>query len=123
MNLGVNIWDDFLENEGTYIYIENDDISLDEQKSILESLIPKIKSYFPQHVSFHMNLYDTKLKYPNFNRSKENLGLSGWRDWQRWEIRTSAISRESLNEVMYEKKLSDLILNFNQYKIEFYSES
>jgi len=123
-SISINIWDDYYDDgyvpEGeileTYIYVEEyDDITDEEKKEFLLFLKEEIdKLKLP--IQTRMDVYDTKLKYPNLNF--EENGLTHWR---RDEIRVVDLTHELRYELL--KLLKESQLQYNKHKLDIYSES
>lgn len=121
--ININIWDDFYEDDyvpageiqETYVYVE-DDITLNEKKDILEFLMTYIQNnILLDNVIYHMNFFDSKIKYPNIPEEYKSL------QFERWEIKVVNITHKQLDILL--KKLQNANLEYNNFKLNIYSES
>jgi hypothetical protein len=121
----INIWDDFYDDgfvpEGeklkTYIYVEDDEISLGERKCYLEILLKYIKGNLnTKNIEMWLSLFEGKKKYPNLVGTEHENML-----FDRWEIRLEGLTHERLHEWMV--VLKDVDLKANNIPFLIYSES
>ena len=73
-SISVNIWDDYYDDgyvpngeiQSTYIYVEDEDMPLEERKECLEFLLNYINDNIKlRGVKMWIELYDSKKEYPN----------------------------------------------------------
>lgn len=113
----VNIWDDYWEDghvpEGekqeTYMYIETDDISLDDQKEYLDWLLNHMQKEFDlEGIKMWVELYESRKKYPNLVGSEYEHML-----FDRWEIRCEGLTHVRRGQLVEE--LNDGTIPFIVY--------
>lgn len=119
--IDINIWDDFGDGK-TYAYIENDNISYDDEEKYLTILFDLIKdNSILSNVEMEIKFHDTKDDYDAeiVKRCIEEYGESFY--FKRWELVFSNITSENIYELVDDLNNNELI--FNNLKFNIYSES
>lgn len=132
MNIPINIWDDYYEEdyipEGekqeTYIYVEDTDIPLDKRKVCLEMLL----NYMNENLSLPgvkmwIELFDSRVKYPKMTRERcEESGFDyDTFHFSRWEIKVENLTHK--RRYVLEKELQECGLELDGVPFYIYSES
>jgi hypothetical protein len=123
--IGINIWNDFYEDEDvpegeiqeTYMYVEEHSLSEDTKKFILGWIFNKIEfdNLLDSSTQCKLFYFDSKEKYPNLSPENSHLHFT------RWEIRFKNITHQQVKILV--DKLNKLELKLNNEQIEFYSGS
>ena len=125
MTIPINIWDDFYddgyipkgENQNTYIYIEESNMPLDKQESILQILLEHLNTNVRlDGVTLRLFLNDTSSKYPPWIGTEHE-----WMLYKRWEIRIDDLTHKRLNTLVGE--LNNAHLDYEGVPFRIYSES
>jgi len=125
MTIPINIWDDFYddgyipkgENQNTYIYIEESNMPLDKQESILQILLEHLNTNVRlDGVTLRLFLNDTSSKYPQWIGTEHE-----WMLYKRWEIRIDDLTHKRLNTLVGE--LNNAHLDYEGVPFRIYSES
>lgn len=112
----INIWDDYYDDgyvpsdeiQETYIYVEDHKMPLDERKKHLEDFLEIIKDMVDKDVKLWIELYDSKLKYPNLiGPEYETM------HFKRWEIKVQHLTHENREKLV--KKLKNMDTPYNVY--------
>ena len=121
----INIWDDYYEDgyvpEGekqeTYIYVEDDEMLLEDRKKCLEEVLIYIDNFHEfNKIKVYMSLYDSKIKYPKLTGPEH-----GDMHFKRWEIRVENMTHKMREKLV--EKLNKASLSINGVPFEIYSES
>jgi hypothetical protein len=123
--IDINIWDDYWDDghvplgqkQETYIYIEENDISLYYGKSCLEYLLGFINlNVAIPGTKFYIQLFDPLEKYPKLaGTDNENLFS------KRWEIRIENLTHVRREELV--EYLQSANLSFKGVPLNIYSSS
>jgi hypothetical protein len=123
--IDINIWDDYYEDgfipEGkfqeTYIYIEEEDFSDEDNKECLSIILKYIETKLDlKNVDIFLYYYDSRTLYPeNIEKMHESLIL------KRWEIRLKHLTHKRKEQLMGELNRAGLF--FKNSFLNFYSES
>src|SRR5690606_20306911 len=105
------------EIQETYIYVEDSDISQEDQKKYLEFLYNYLTNNVKlDGVKLWITYYDSKLKYPELVGSEHE-----WCLFERWEIRVEHLTHERRYELVEELEAANLIVD--NIPLYIYSES
>ena len=118
----INIWDDFYDDgyvpdaeiQETFMYVESDMYSLEEQHKILRIIgNALIMYYLPMNVQMKLEFYDSKTKYPNLDEIYQS---------QRWKIVFKHLTHKQLDKMLTDLQNSDLTYQ-DGTPFKFYSQS
>jgi len=121
----INIWDDYYEDgyvpEGekqeTYMYVETDEVTLEQKKNILEHILSYINNNLKLNgVKTSLIFYDSKIKYPTLVGSEYE-----WCLFERWEVRFENLTHKRLFKLLDELTSANLMVDNTPLNI--YSES
>lgn len=116
--IAINIWDDYADNDDTWMQVESNNISDDKCKQILTFVMAYIALKIPlATVKFEVVQYDPKVIHPNWKET--GLPESFWPAyWRLRIINLSHIQREWLVN-----KLNSEPMQLEGESFDFYSES
>ena len=125
-SININIWDDYYEdgfvpegkNQETYAYVDNGDLSDDDQRDVLKLLQAHVMEMKQPGSSIECNLnwYDSAQVYPALVGTEHE-----WCLYKRWQLELKNIphcERELIVAVM-----ADLQLRYGDRPVLIYSES
>ena len=125
-SISVNIWDDYYDDgyvpngeiQSTYIYVEDEDMPLEERKECLEFLLNYINDNIKlRGVKMWIELYDSKKEYPNLIGNAEAEKIF----FKRWEIKIEHLTHKQ-REVLV-KLLNEANISMDGIPFNIYSES
>lgn len=121
----INIWDDYYEDgyvpEGkiqeTYIYVEDSNISLLDQRESLSKLFLYMNDNLDlKGVEMTMRFFDSKMRYPNL-KGEEYESMH----YQRWKIEIENLTHKRREKLMDELNAANL--SYKDIPFDIYSES